>query len=124
FQAWIFTFGAIGAVIGMFLAQILKGSFDLAGMLGALTAALILVTIDLIRKLRKKDQTPEFDERTRNNMLKFYAYAGNGFILLSILICSILLITGTSYLSLTYLLLILFLYFSLSGTIAFIISCK
>lgn len=84
------TFGAVGALIGMLAGQFMKGGFDLSGFLGALTAAIILFTIDIIRNWRKRDSTPDFDERTTNNIIKFYAYASNGFILLSLLVFSFL----------------------------------
>lgn len=124
FQNWILTFGAIGAVIGILISQLLKGRFDLAGFSGALTAAIILFTVDIIRNWRRKDTTPDFDERTTHNMIKFYAYASNGFILLSLFIFSILSFKGIESVSVVYVLVILFIYFSLSGTTAFIISRK
>lgn len=124
YQKWILSFGAIGGLIGISIGQLVAGSFDLSGILGALTAVVILVTIDIIRNWRKRDATPEFDERTTNNMLKFYAYASNGFILLSLLIFSILSFKNIENVSVLSILLILFAYFSLSGATAFIISKK
>lgn len=80
--------------------------------------------INLIYVMNKSDTTPEFDERTTHNILKFYVYASNAFILLSIMLLTFLLMTGVEQLSLTVTLLILFAYFSLSGTMALIISRK
>lgn len=122
FQRWILTFGAIGAVIGSLIGQFFREKFDFASFLGALTAALLLISIDIVKNWRKKDTTPEFDERTTNNMIKFYAYASNGFILLSLFIFSILSFKGIESVSVIYILVILFIYFSLSGTTAIIIS--
>lgn len=124
FQNWILTFGAVGALIGMLASQFMTGGFDLSGLLGALTAIIILITIDIIRNWRKKDSTPEFDERTTNNIIKFYAYASNGFILLALLVFSFLSFGGFDHVSVLSVLIILFVYFSLSGTTAFIISRK
>lgn len=122
FQKWIFSFGAIGALIGMVIGQLMSDGFDIAGILGALTATTILISIDIVRNWRKRDSTPDFDERTTKNMLKFYAYASNGFILLSLLIFSFLSFSGIERVSVLYVLVILFAYFSLSGATAFIIS--
>lgn len=124
FQNWILTFGAVGALIGMLVGQFMKGGFDLSGFLGALNAAIILFTIDIIRNWRKRDSTPDFDERTTNNIIKFYAYASNGFILLSLLVFSLLSYGGFDHVSVLPILIVLFAYFSLSGTTAFIISRK
>lgn len=122
FNKWILSFGAIGALIGISIGQLVSGSFDVSNMLGALTAVIVLVTIDMIRNWRKRDATPEFDERTTNNVLKFYAYAANGFILLSLLILSFLSLIGIETVSVLYVLVALFAFFSLSGASAFIIS--
>jgi|SRR5699024_3179250 len=122
FQKWILSFGAIGALIGISIGQLVSGSFDFSGILGALTAVIIIVTINIIRNWRKRDATPEFDERTTNNMLKFYAYASNGFILLSLLIFSFLSLKGIESVSVSTVLVSLFAFFILSGATAFVIS--
>ncbi len=77
---WIFTFGAVGGVIGMTIGQLLKGNLDFASILGSFTALLLMVGVDVARMRLKKDKTPDFDERTVHNMQKFYAYAANIFI--------------------------------------------
>src|SRR5699024_9078417 len=97
------------------------GDFSGTALLGGLSGALMLVIINLIYVMNKSDTTPEFDERTTQNILKFYAYASNDFILLSIMLLTFLLMTFFEQLSLTLILLIFFVYFSLSGTTALII---
>src|SRR5699024_468940 len=120
YSKWTLSFGAIGGFIGVAIAQF--GDFSGTALLGGLSGALMLVIVKLIYVMNKSDTTPEFDERTTHNILKFYAYASNAFILLSIMLLTFLLMTGVEQLSLTIILLILFAYFSLSGTTALIIS--
>lgn len=122
YSKWTLSFGAIGGFVGVAIAQF--GDFSAAALLGGLSGALILVIINLIYVMNKSDTTPKFDERTTQNVLKFYAYASNAFILLSIMLLTFLLISGVEQLSLTITLIILFAYFSLSGTTALIISRK
>lgn len=122
YSKWTLSFGAIGGLVGLAIAQF--GNFNGTALLGGLSATLILAMINLIYVMNKSDTTPEFDERTTHNILKFYAYASNAFILLSIMLLTFLLMTGVEQLSLTVTLLILFAYFSLSGTMALIISRK
>lgn len=122
YSKWTLSFGAIGGLVGLAIAQF--GNFNGTAILGGLFATLILAMINLIYVMNKSDTTPEFDERTTHNILKFYAYASNAFILLSIMLLTFLLMTGVEQLSLTVTLLILFAYFSLSGTMALIISRK
>lgn len=51
---WMFTFAAVGGVIGMTFGQLLKGNLDFAGILGSLTGLLLMVGIDLVRMRWKK----------------------------------------------------------------------
>lgn len=47
--------------------------------LGGLSAAVILIIINVIKVQHKKDKTPEIDERTRKNITTFYAYSSHIF---------------------------------------------
>ena len=51
---WNFTFAGIGGVIGMTIGQLLVGNLNFGGILGSLTALLLVVGIDVARMRLKK----------------------------------------------------------------------
>ncbi|MBR3118661.1 hypothetical protein [Oceanobacillus profundus] len=121
---WNFTFAGIGGVIGMTIGQLLVGNLNFGGILGSLTALLLVVGIDVARMRFKKDKTPDFDERTVKNMLKFYAYAANIFIALLFIGLGIISFMNIESVAVFYLMIPFAVYFLLSGVGALIVSRK
>ncbi|MCM3741497.1 hypothetical protein M3210_14580 [Oceanobacillus luteolus] len=121
---WILTFGAIGALIGMTLGQLITGTLNLSGLLGSLSGVLLFFIIDLIRNRMKKDNTPDIDERTRYNMIRYYVYASNIFIGVAFLLLAIVTFVGMEQVSVYYLWIMIFVYFIISGIGAVVVSRK
>ncbi|MFD1606133.1 hypothetical protein [Oceanobacillus luteolus] len=121
---WILTFGAIGALIGMTLGQLITGTLNLSGLLGSLSGVLLFFIIDLIRNRMKKDNTPDIDERTRYNMIRYYVYASNIFIGVAFLLLAIVTFVGMEQVSVYYLWIMIFVYFIVSGIGAVVVSRK
>src|SRR5690606_32056787 len=107
---WILTFGAIGALIGMTLGQLITGTLNLSGLLGSLSGVLLFFIIDLIRNRMKNDNTPDIDERTRYNMIRYYVYASNIFIGVAFLLLAIVTFVGMEQVSVYYLWIMIFVY--------------
>lgn len=122
YSQWTLSFGALGAVIGIAIGQI--GDFSLSALLGGLSGTLLIFGINIMYVRKKSDTTPEFDERTINNMRKFYFYASNVFFALLFIVLGILLSLGVSSITTSTILLVLFGYFVMSGILALIISRK
>jgi len=121
---WILTFGAIGALIGMTLGQLITGTLNLSGLLGSLSGVLLFFIIDLIRNRMKNDNTPDIDERTRYNMIRYYVYASNIFIGVAFLLLAIVTFVGMEQVSVYYLWIMIFVYFIISGIGAVVVSRK
>lgn len=124
YQKWMFAYAAVGGLGGTILSQIIKGEFDLSISLGAVTAAIILFAIDLIRIWKKRDKTPDFDEQTIDNILKYFAYASNVFILMALLLLSIITLTGVTSISISYLWIVIIAYLFIGGLGALVLSRK
>lgn len=127
-QKWNLTFmavcGMLGAMIGLIIIYAITGEFNFSSLLGFLTAAAILIIINVIKVLVKKDNTPETDERTRKNMLKFLLYASHIFIGTLFIALGIITILGIESISITYLWIIIIAYLWFSGIGGFIVSRK
>lgn len=119
---WTLSFGSLGAFIGTAIAQI--GDFSLGALLGGLSATVLMFIINVIYIVKKSDKTPEFDERTIQNMKSVYYYTSNIFIVLLMIVLGILLATGVSSIPTTAILIVVFGYFVLSGIIALAVSRK
>lgn len=122
YSQWTFSFGALGAAIGIIIGQI--GDFSVFAVLGGLSAALLVFVINLIYVRKKSDETPELDERIINNMRTFYFYASNVFFALVFIVLGILLFIDITSISTELIFFVLFGYFVISGIIALIISRK
>lgn len=121
---WTFTYAAIGGVFGTQLGQLISGSFSLGGLLGSLSALLLVFLIDLTKNKMKKDRTPDFDERTRHNMTKYYAILPHVFIGIAFVVLGITTSMGVEQISVHYLWGLVFTYFMISGIGALIVSRK
>lgn len=121
---WMLTFGGTGAFIGLIIGNLLSGNFDSAVVLGGFTALLTMFIIDLVRMRLKKDKTPDFDERTVNNIRKFYAYSGNVFIALCFVSLGIISFMDIEHIAISYLFIPFLGYLFFSGIGAFIVSRK
>lgn len=119
---WIFTFAGIGGVIGMTLGQLITSSFNPGGFLGSLSALSLFIIIDLIKNKMKKDNTPDVDERTRHNMMKYYAVIAHIFFGAAFIILGIVTSQGVQQISVNYLWGLVFAYLMISGIGGFIVS--
>ncbi|AIF42906.1 hypothetical protein [Virgibacillus sp. SK37] len=127
-QKWNLAFMAVcimfGAIIGLIIIYAITGEFNFSSLLGFITGATILFIINVIKVLVKNDNTPETDERTRKNMLKFLLYASNIFIGVLFITLGIITILGMESISITYLWIIIIAYLWFSGIGGFIVSRK
>lgn len=121
---WMLTFAAGGGFIGMIIGNLLTGSLDISVVLGALTALVLMFIIDLIRNRLKKDKTPDFDERTVNNMMKYYAIIANIFIAILFIGLAILSFMEIESIEISYLFIPIVVYLFTSGIGAIIVSRK
>lgn len=118
---WKFTLAGAGGVLGMTVGQLIAGKLSFAGVLGSLTAFFIFFIIDMVRNRKKKDNTPDIDERTRQNMTKYYAVIANVFLATAFLLLAIITYIGIEQISIMYLWLFITAYMMISGIGAFIL---
>src|SRR5699024_8442565 len=100
----------------------LTGKFDLSLLLGALTAVTIIIIINMVKVLIKKDKLPETDERIQENMRNYLLYSSHIFIAGLFLTLTILTFLGFESISLTYLWITIIGYLWLIGLGGFIVS--
>lgn len=88
---------AFAGFIGMFfkglfetIRYFVNGEFNIGGIIGSFIASTIAIVVNLIYVRRKKDNTPEIDERTRKNVFKYIAYASQIIFLILMVILSVL----------------------------------
>ncbi|GGP06846.1 ATP synthase subunit I [Oceanobacillus neutriphilus] len=67
----------IGILLGTILVFFFQGEYPYEVLLGGLTGAVIIAVFAWIIKKRKKDNTPEADERVKQNIFRFSAYASH-----------------------------------------------
>src|SRR5699024_9334034 len=96
-------FGIIGMLIGITIIYFTTGKFDLSLLLGGLTGATILIMINLIKVLMKKDNLPETDERVQKNVKSYLFFSSHIFIGLLFVALTIITLLGFKSISLTYL---------------------
>ncbi|WP_368901964.1 hypothetical protein [Oceanobacillus oncorhynchi] len=127
-QPWVWTIvGSIGFIASLLVKTIIylfTGEFDFSGLLGLLTGLFIIIIINIIIVKTKKDKTPSIDERTLNNIKKFYAISPHiylGIIIIGLIILSIM---GMEVISITYLWAAVMLYLVLSGIGSLVIHLK
>ncbi|GIQ63405.1 hypothetical protein PACILC2_19730 [Paenibacillus cisolokensis] len=123
---WNLTFRAIsilaGAVLGLTLVYIIQEGVNLSVLLGALTATIILIVINVIKVRMQNDTIPDTDERTVKNVLKFFVFSSH--ILLGILFIALSMISfmGVKLVPISYLWIIIIGYLLIMGIGAFIVS--
>ena|SRR5690554_4076114 len=76
---WHFAFygiiGFIAFLVFNVITYIIKGEFNLSSVFGSFVGLTIIAIINGIYVYFKRDKTPEVDERIRNNIIKYFAYA-------------------------------------------------
>lgn len=112
----------IGALVGMLIYYLVKGKFDMSLFLGVLAGIAILIIFNVIKVLRKKDRVPEADERTVNNLLKFFTFLSNIYILVLLGSLGIITLIEIETIPITYLWLVLIAYLLISSIGSLIIS--
>ena len=112
----------IGALAGMLIYYLVKGKFDMSLFLGVLAGIAILIIFNVIKVLRKKDRVPEADERTVNNLLKFFTFLSNIYILVLLGSLGIITLIEIETIPITYLWLVLIAYLLISSIGSLIIS--
>lgn len=122
YSKWTLSIGAIGAFVGIILSQI--NNFSFSAVLGGGSGALLIILINYIYIKRKSDGTPEFDERTIRNIQKFYFYSTNIFFSFLFILLGILSVLDVTFISVSILLWVFFIYIIISGIITIIISKK
>lgn len=127
-QKWIWALMGVGAFIGTILGQIImyiiKGEFNFYATLASLSGVLILIVINIIIVYLKKDKTPEIDERTISNMLKYIAYSSNIFLGLLLTALAVLSLIGVKDIAIKYLWITMFSYLWIVGIGGIIIRCR
>ncbi|MDQ7862403.1 hypothetical protein RCO48_19570 [Peribacillus frigoritolerans] len=120
------AYGGIALLIGIILAQtftyITIVDFSTASILGVLPVTIVLIIINLIQVKRKKDETPELDERTVNNMFKFYIYSSHIFLGLLFISLAIITFMDIRNVSTSHLWIIILAYMCCSGIGALIVK--
>ncbi|MDM8101822.1 MULTISPECIES: hypothetical protein [Oceanobacillus] len=127
-QPWVWTVvGSIGFITSLLVKTIIylfTGQFDFSGLLGLLAGLFIIIIINIIIVKTKKDKTPSIDERTLNNIKKFYAISPHIYLGIIIIGLIILSIKGMEVISITYLWAAVMLYLVLSGIGSLVIHLK
>lgn len=108
-------FGIIGMLIGITIIYFTTGKFDLSLLLGGLIGATILIMINLIKVLMKKDNLPETDERVQKNVKSYLFFSSHIFIGLLFVALTIITFLGFKSISLTYLWITIIAYLWVSG---------
>lgn len=125
-QKWNLAFIAVctvlGSIIGLTIIYLTTGKFNVSSLLGFLTGATILLVINIIKVLIKKDETPETDERIKKNLMIYLLYSSHIFIGLLFLALTLISFLGFETVSLTYLWIIIIAYLWISGIGGFIVS--
>lgn len=95
---WTLATGGVAVFLGVLIAQLLKTiiggeAFSTALLVGVLPVSIILIVINIIQVKRKKDNTPDMDERTMENIRKFQNLTAQifiGLLFLSLIVISFL----------------------------------
>jgi len=78
-RKWHFAFfGTIGFLVMLLfnvVTYMINGEFDFGALFATLSGLTIIVAINGIYVYFKRDKTPEVDERIRNNIIKYIAFA-------------------------------------------------
>lgn len=124
-QKWTLSLVAMGTIIGSLLGQIIsfysKGEFYFYTLLGTITSATILIIINIIMVYTKREKTPYIDERTKNIVLKFWAYSSHFFLVIVFITLGVIGSMGIENISITYALIIVAVYFLIAGIGTFVV---
>lgn len=122
YSKWTLSIGALGGFVGISIHHLFD--FDLSGFLGGLTAAVLLVIVNLILVIRKSDKTPAIDERIVQNIRNYYFYVFLVFTGVALISFIILMILNIEVIPVTTLFMVFMMYFVLSGIGAILIGRK
>ncbi|MFD1067782.1 hypothetical protein [Oceanobacillus locisalsi] len=128
FKKWVWTFVGFICVISSFITHtiiyVFTGELNISGLLGTLAGFIIIFLINAIYVKTKKNKTPAVDERTINNLKKFYAIVPHIYLGVIIIGLAVLTIIGIDVISMSYLWLAIMVYLGLCGVGAFILNLK
>ncbi|MCC2252233.1 YwiC-like family protein [Virgibacillus sp. AGTR] len=120
-RKWTLVYGGVALLIGTLTAQLGNYvsddnfNFSIAPLIGVIPIALILIVINIVQVYRKNDETPDLDERTVKNILKFQLFSSNIFLGLLFISLSVITFLDITKVSTFYLWLIILIYMCISG---------
>ncbi|WBX81483.1 hypothetical protein PD280_07210 [Virgibacillus salarius] len=120
-RKWTLVYGGVALLIGTLIAQLGRYvsddnfNFSIAPFIGVIPIALILIVINIVQVYRKNDETPDLDERTVKNILKFQLLSSNIFLGLLFISLSVITFLDITKVSTFYLWLIILIYMCISG---------
>ncbi|MBT2216352.1 hypothetical protein F3157_22285 [Virgibacillus dakarensis] len=105
----------LGALLGTYLVYIFQGEFVYEVIIAAILVNVLSTIFHLIKLRRKKDKTPEYDERTISNVFKYFAISS--FIFLGVLFIFLggITLLGHESISILYLWIFFFAYIWIIG---------
>ena len=106
------------------ITYLVKGDFRLGSLLGSLTGLTIIALINGIYVYYKRVKTPEIDERVRNNMIKYIAYASQIVFILFMVILTVVSFMGIKSISNFYLWIGVWVYMFIMGIGAMIVKFR
>ncbi|PAV29734.1 hypothetical protein CIL05_10215 [Virgibacillus profundi] len=110
------------AVVATYAIYIFQDEFIWDFIIAAAIVIVAYTTYYLLKLKRKKDYTPEFDERTMKNVFKFFAGVSFVFIFLFFIFLGGVTLLGYHTVSLLHLWIFALLYFFISGIGLFIVK--
>ncbi|RNF39377.1 hypothetical protein [Planococcus salinus] len=122
YAQWNITIASTGGLAGVIIGTLIFSGVDWSAILGALSGFLLIFIGNLIYVKSKKDKTPEVDERTINNMRKYYAIIANVFLGVLFLALAAITYMGHDQVSISYLWIFVIAYMLISGVGALIVS--
>ncbi|MFD1032527.1 hypothetical protein [Metaplanococcus flavidus] len=122
YQQWNITIASTGGFVGVIIGTFIFSGVDWSAVLGALSGLIMIFIGNLIYVKSKKDKTPEVDERTINNMRKYYAIIANLFLGALFLILVAMTYLGYDQIAISYLWIFVIAYMLISGIGALIVS--
>ncbi|MFD1416879.1 hypothetical protein [Oceanobacillus jeddahense] len=119
-EKWTPFLGIIGSLVGVVLGSSLyyffQGEeFPYDVLLGGITGAIIIAVFVWRMKKRKKDNTPEADERVKHNVFRFSAYASHLSLVILFLGLTVITLFGIESVSIMYLWIFFFAYIWITG---------
>lgn len=121
YAQWNLTIASTIGLAGMIIGTLIFSGLDWSALLGAFIAFLLIFMGNYINVKSKKDRTPEVDERTINNMRKYYAIIANVFLGALFLLLAAVTFMGYDQVSILYLWIFVILYMFVSGIGALIV---